>query len=62
MPIYIRYGDKNSFLSQRLDISPVTPSDALFAGVAYGNRSRIWSVMRIDTEMLRSNFDVSEDV
>jgi len=26
MPIHIRYGDKNSFLSQQLDISPVAPT------------------------------------
>jgi len=26
MPIHIRYSDKNSFLSQQLDISPVAPT------------------------------------
>jgi hypothetical protein len=37
MPIKIRYGDKNGVLSQQL------------AGVLYGNRCRVWGVMRIDT-------------
>jgi hypothetical protein len=26
MPIHIRYGDKNSFLSQQRDIAPVAPT------------------------------------
>ena len=26
MPIHIRYGDKDSVLSQRLDISPLAPT------------------------------------
>jgi hypothetical protein len=35
MPIHIRYGDKNGVLSQRLDISPVTPKAMLHLQASY---------------------------
>jgi hypothetical protein len=35
MPIYIRYGDKNGVLSQRLDISPVEPRAMLYLQASY---------------------------
>ena len=35
MPIHTRYGDKNGVLSQRLDISPVTPRAMLYLQVPY---------------------------
>ena len=42
-------GDKNSGLSQRLDISPGCPkSDSLFAGVLCNHRTRVWSAIYID--------------
>ncbi len=35
MPIHVRYGDKNGVLSQRLDISPVTPKAMLYWQASY---------------------------
>jgi len=35
MPFHIRCGDKNGALSQRLDISPVTPKAMLYLQVPY---------------------------
>ncbi len=35
MRIHIRYGDKNGVLSQRLDISPVTPKAMLYLQASY---------------------------
>jgi len=35
MPIHIRYGDKNGGVSQRLDISLVTPKAMLCLQVSY---------------------------
>ncbi len=49
MLIHIEPGDKNSVLSQRLDISPGCPkSDSLFAGVLCSHRTRVWSAIYID--------------
>ena len=35
MPIRIRYGDKNSFWSQQLDISPVAPTAMRYWQASY---------------------------
>ena len=56
IPIHIRYGDKNSVLSQRLGYG----CDALFAGVLYGNRSRVWGVIQIDINNVRRQRDLSK--
>ena len=56
VPIHIRCGDENNVLSQRLDISAIVPeSNALLAGVSYGNRSRVWGVTRIYTDNVGRN-------
>jgi len=63
IPIHMKCGDKNGVLSQRLDIAPVTPKAVLYLQASYTAIVAVFGgVMRIDTEMLLSSFDVSEDV
>jgi len=45
VPVHIRYGGKNSFLSQQLDISPVAPKAMLYSQAFYAAIGAVFGVL-----------------